>query len=35
MNPTFIDIHIHTSENPEELNRNYDVEREMGSDLHI
>ncbi len=25
MNPTFIDIHIHTSENPDKLNPNYDV----------
>jgi hypothetical protein len=26
MNPTFIDIHIHTSENPDKLNFNYDVD---------
>lgn len=26
MNPTFIDIHIHTSENPDKLNPNYDVD---------
>jgi predicted ATP-dependent endonuclease of OLD family len=26
MNPTFIDIHIHTSENPDDLNRNYDID---------
>jgi len=26
MNPTFIDIHIHTSENPDRLNLDYDVD---------
>lgn len=26
MNPIFLDIHIHTSENPEELVENYDIE---------
>lgn len=26
MNPTFVDIHIHTSKNPDKLNLNYDVE---------
>ncbi len=26
MKPTFVDIHIHTSENPDQLNQNYDIE---------
>ena len=24
MNPVYIDVHIHTSENPDSLNKNYD-----------
>lgn len=26
MNPVYIDVHIHTSENPDSLNKNYDVD---------
>ena len=26
MNPVYIDVHIHTSEDPDSLNQNYDVD---------
>ena len=26
MNPVYIDVHIHTSDNPDRLNQNYDVD---------
>ena len=26
MKPTFVDIHVHTSENPDQLKQNYDID---------
>lgn len=26
MEPVYVDVHIHTSENPDNLNQNYDID---------
>ena len=26
MEPVYVDVHIHTSENPDSLNQNYDID---------
>ena len=29
MEPVYVDVHIHTSENPDSLNQNYDIDTKI------